>query len=127
MQQLLTPYQSLYCAWLLTRRAAADSAEEYVPDFVVETDAMIFMVETEARVDIGTQEVQSKAEAAACWCKHASDHTKSVGSKPWRYLLVPHDAIDESKLLKRFLQFEFKSPKLWALMILLGSWPGNKR
>lgn len=82
---------------------------------MVETDAMIFMVETKARVDIDTQEVQSKAEAAARWCKHASDYAKSVGSKPWRYLLVPHDAIDESKLLKSFLQFEFKSPKTLGL------------
>lgn len=81
---------------------------EYVPDFVVETDAMIFMVETKARNDIDTQEVQAKAAAASRWCKHASNHTASVGSKPWRYLLVPHDDVAESKRLTDFLQFEVK-------------------
>jgi hypothetical protein len=49
------------------------------------------MVETKARADINTQEVQAKAAAAARWCRHASDHAASVGTKPWRYLLVPHD------------------------------------
>lgn len=79
---------------------------EYIPDFVVETDTMVFMVETKARADINTQEVQAKAVAAARWCKHASGHAASVGGKPWRYLLVPHDDIAESKRLTDFLRFE---------------------
>lgn len=81
---------------------------EYVPDFVAETDSMIFMVETKARADIDTQEVQAKAAAAARWCRHASDHAASVGGKPWRYLLVPHDDIAESARLTDFLRFEVK-------------------
>jgi type III restriction enzyme len=67
------------------------------------------MVETKARVDIGTQEVQAKAAAASRWCKYASDHAVSVGTKPWKYLLVPHDEITESKRLADFLRFEVKS------------------
>jgi len=82
---------------------------EYIPDFVAELDSMIFMVETKARVDIDTPEVQAKAVAAARWCKHASDHAASVGGKPWRYLLVPHDDIVESKRLTDFLRFEVKA------------------
>jgi type III restriction enzyme len=82
---------------------------EYIPDFVAETDSTIFMVETKARADINTQEVQAKAAAAARWCKHASDHAATVGTKPWRYLLVPHDEITESKRLTDFLRFEVKS------------------
>ena len=81
---------------------------EYIPDFVTETDSIIFMVETKARTDINTQEVQAKAAAAARWCKHASDHATTVGTKPWRYLLVPHDEIAESKRLTDFLRFEVK-------------------
>jgi hypothetical protein len=34
---------------------------EYIPDFVAETDSTIYMVETKARADINTQEVQAKA------------------------------------------------------------------
>jgi type III restriction enzyme len=76
---------------------------EYVPDFVAEIANKIFMVETKARADIDTQEVQAKAAAAVRWCKHASDHAASVGSKPWHYLLVPHDSINESRRLTDFL------------------------
>ncbi len=136
MPPVLTPHQRQYCAWQLTRRTAGDSVEslastlvdsqvdlkgqfqiddklgseqpEYVSDFVVETDAMILMVETKARNDIDTPEVQAKAAAASRWCKHASDHATSVGSKPWRYLLVPHDDVAESKRLTDFLRFGVK-------------------
>ena len=82
---------------------------EYIPDFVAETDSTIFMVETKARADINTPEVQAKAAAAMRWCKHASDHAANVGTKPWKYLLVPHDEINESKRLADYLRFEVKA------------------
>ncbi len=82
---------------------------EYIPDFVAETDAIIFMVETKARADVNTQEVQAKAAAAMRWCKHASDHASSVGSKSWKYLLVPHDEVTESNRLADYLRFEVKA------------------
>ncbi len=78
---------------------------EYIPDFVAETGSTILMVETKARGDINTQEVQAKAAAALQWCQHASDFTASVGGKPWRYLLVPHDEVNESRRLADFLRF----------------------
>jgi type III restriction enzyme len=81
---------------------------EYVPDFVAETDSTIYMVETKARTDVNTQEVQAKADSAARWCKHASDHAVEVGTKPWKYLLLPHDEITESKRLSDYLRFEVK-------------------
>lgn len=82
---------------------------EYIPDFVAETDATIYMVETKARADVDTQEVQAKAAAATRWCRYASDHAASVGAKPWRYLLVPHDEVNESMRLPDYLRFEVKS------------------
>lgn len=82
---------------------------EYIPDFVAEADTTIFMVETKARVDISAQEVQAKAAAASRWCKYASDYAVSVGAKPWKYLLVPHDEIVESKRLSEFVRFEVKN------------------
>jgi len=39
--------------------------------------------------------VQSKARAASQWSKHAT----GVSCKPWKYLLIPHTAVDESKSL----------------------------
>jgi type III restriction enzyme len=82
---------------------------EYIPDFVAETDTAILMVETKARVDINVQEVQVKAAAAVRWCEHASDYAVMIGTKPWKYLLAPHDEIVESNRLNDFLRFEVKN------------------
>lgn len=82
---------------------------EYIPDFVAETDIAILMVETKARADINAEEVQAKAAAAMRWCKLASDHGAKVGAKPWKYLLVPHDEVSESKRLADYLRFQVKA------------------
>ncbi|WP_029046418.1 DEAD/DEAH box helicase [Cupriavidus sp. amp6] len=81
---------------------------EYIPDFVAETDTALFMVETKARADVNTHEVQAKASSAARWCKHASVHAAEVGTKPWKYLLLPHDEVVESRRLYDYLRFEVK-------------------
>ena len=82
---------------------------EYIPDFVVEVDTMIWMVETKKRADMTSEEVIAKADAAVKWCKEASIYTRSVGGKEWRYLLIPHDGINEAMRLVDFLQFEYLS------------------
>ncbi len=81
---------------------------EYIPDFVAETDSTIYMVETKARSDVDTHEAQAKASSAARWCQHASAHAVEVGTKPWKYLLLPHDEVTESKRLVDYLRFEVK-------------------
>lgn len=81
---------------------------EYLPDFVAEADDVIYMVETKARTDIESDEVQTKASAAARWCGHASEHSEQVGGKRWRYLLVPHDEINESRRLTDYLRYEVR-------------------
>ena len=82
---------------------------EYIPDFVAETESTIFLVETKARNDIDSLEVQAKAAAATRWCKHASDYAMEVGSKPWKYLLLAHDEVTEARRLLDYLQFEVKA------------------
>lgn len=52
--QLLTPYQSQYCAWLLTRRAASDTVESSVSTLV------------DSQVDLNPHQV----EAALFACKN---------------------------------------------------------
>lgn len=75
---------------------------------MVETDAFILMAETKKRDDLKTEEVKAKAAAAVRWCKYATEHAKNVGGKPWKYLLVPHDEINEARQLADFLRFEVK-------------------
>ncbi|PUE62781.1 type III restriction endonuclease subunit R [Limnohabitans sp. 2KL-17] len=79
---------------------------EYIPDFVVETDGFILMAETKAKDELKSGEVLAKADAAVQWCKHASDYAASVGGKPWKYLLVPHDGVSESKRLVDYWQYQ---------------------
>ena len=71
---------------------------EYIPDFVAAMDDVILMIETKKAQEVtASQEsetdVKAKADQAAIWCKNASDYSKKVGGKPWRYLLIPHDAV----------------------------------
>jgi type III restriction enzyme len=67
--------------------------EPYEPDFVVETKTAKFLCEPKRASEMTDEIVLAKARAAATWCKHAS----AGGDKPWAYLLVPHDRIDEAR------------------------------
>ncbi|MEO5829746.1 MAG: DEAD/DEAH box helicase family protein [Rhodanobacter sp.] len=79
---------------------------EYVPDFVAEMGDAVFMIETKARDDMTSTEVTAKAEAASRWCQHATEYAAQVGSKPWRYLLIPHDEVLESKRWTDYMRHE---------------------
>jgi len=72
---------------------------EYQPDFVAEADGVIYMLEPKARSEMDSEEVLAKKDAAARWCKHASDYAQTQGGKPWQYVLIPHDAIMENMTL----------------------------
>ena len=62
---------------------------------MVETTDAMFLCEPKRANEMTDDTVQAKARAAATWCKHATDHC----DKPWTYLLIPHDQIDETKTL----------------------------
>jgi type III restriction enzyme len=70
--------------------------DEYVPDFAVETADTKYICEPKSRAEMTDPIVLQKARAATLWCTRATDHAPG---KPWKYLLIPHDAIDESKTL----------------------------
>jgi type III restriction enzyme len=78
---------------------AADQ-HEYQPDFVAETGDAIFMFEPKARNDLNDGEVIAKKDSAVRWCEHATEHALKNGGKPWKYLLIPHDAIAENMTIK---------------------------
>lgn len=83
-------------------------SKEYIPDFVVETKDSIWLVETKAGKDLKDPEVLAKADAAFEWCKHATDYALQHNGKSWRYVMIPHDEVAESKKLPDFLRFEKK-------------------
>lgn len=66
---------------------------EYQPDFVAETDAVIYMLEPKASNQMSDVIVLAKMDAAIQWCKNASDYALANGGKAWRYVLIPHTSI----------------------------------
>ena len=78
--------------------------QQYVPDFVAETETELLMVETKARNEMATPEVAAKRQAAEEWCVNASAHAATYGGKPWRYALVPHDVVAVNMSLSGLLE-----------------------
>ncbi|HUW26315.1 MAG TPA: DEAD/DEAH box helicase family protein [Gallionella sp.] len=73
--------------------------QEYQPDFVAETKDTIYMLEPKASNQMDDAIVLAKKEAAIKWCKNASDYAAANGGKPWRYVLIPHNAIAQNMTL----------------------------
>ena len=73
---------------------------EYQPDFVAETDDIIYMLEPKMSTQMTDPQVLAKKEVAVKWCQQASEYMQQHGGKPWRYVLIPHDAIAENMTIR---------------------------
>ena len=58
-----------------------------------------YMLEPKASNQIEDPIVLAKKDAAISWCRNASAHAASHKGKPWRYVLIPHDAVTENMSL----------------------------
>jgi len=81
---------------------------EYKPDFVVETEQAMLLVEIKAANQMQSDEVIAKASAASTWCEHAAAYSVQHDGKPWYYLLIPDVAVTEDKSLMDFLRYQVK-------------------
>lgn len=43
--------------------------------------------------------VQSKAAAAEAWCRHDAVHERTHAGKPWRYVVIPDEAVKANRAL----------------------------
>ncbi len=66
---------------------------DYEPDFVVETKKFRYLCEPKGSMALTDVTIEQKAKAAALWCQYATAH----GGKAWKYLLIPHDKVDDAK------------------------------
>lgn len=57
------------------------------------------MLEPKAANQMSDLETLAKRDSALERRRHASGRTASRGGKPWRYALIPHDAIAENMTL----------------------------
>ena len=76
-----------------------NGAHRYEPDFIVETKDVIYMVETKANNELKNEDVVDKKKAALEYCSVVSKET----SKPWQYVLIPHDAVERTMQLEYVL------------------------
>jgi type III restriction enzyme len=74
--------------------------EKYEPDFVVEMNDKKLICEIKAEGEMNDPVVLAKAAAAALWCDYATEHEMKHDGKPWKYLLMPHDIIDEAQTIQ---------------------------
>ncbi len=81
----------------------ANGSRKYEPDFVVETQDKIYLLETKAEKDISAEEVRLKKQAAEEYCKYASDYTIENGGKAWEYRVIAHTVVERTHSLEHIL------------------------
>lgn len=78
----------------------------YEPDFVVETDDTIYLVEVKGEDKLSDPDVIAKKKRGIQYCKVASRWGKANGYKQWRYLFIPSKQVMPNssfmQLAKRF-------------------------
>lgn len=77
---------------------------KYEPDFIVETEDDIYMVETKARNELQSDEVKEKAAAATVYCNTVSEWNDQHGGKHWTYALIAHDEIKLNSSFRYLVQ-----------------------
>ena len=81
---------------------------EYQPDFVVETENTIYMLEPKSKKDLEEPLVIAKKEAAEKWCARATDHNSKHGGKPWEYALISHDKIAQNMTIEGLVSLKVR-------------------
>ena len=78
----------------------------YEPDFVVETDATIYLVEVKGEDKLNDPDVIAKKNRGIQYCEVASRWGKANGYKEWKYLFIPSKQVLPNssfmQLVKRF-------------------------
>ena len=70
-----------------------DSNSQYKPDFVVETEGKIYMIEIKDSRKLEDEIVIKKAHAATEYCRAATEFNNVNGGKPWEYVLISHEEV----------------------------------
>jgi len=87
------------------------NSKQYQPDFIVELADTIYMVETKRQDDVSDEEVNEKAKAAHTYCCNATRYTSQNNGKPWKYLLIPHTAVQANSTFKFLAEnYEYRVP-----------------
>lgn len=82
------------------------NSKRYHPDFIVETNDGIWMIEVKAANEIASDEVKQKKKAGETFCKHASAFTTAHGGKAWAYALIADEDIRKNSTFRGLLNLK---------------------
>lgn len=86
-----------------------NNGNQYHPDFVVETENIIYLTEVKGEDKLNDPDVIAKKKTGIRYCHIVSDWTKANGYKEWRYLFIPSQQIRFNSTFKNLaLQFTEK-------------------
>ncbi len=85
-----------------------NNGSQYEPDFVVETDDIIYLTEVKREDKLKDPDVIAKKKTGIRYCRIVSDWSKANGYKEWHYLFIPSKQILPNStfkiLAKRFIE-----------------------
>ena len=82
----------------------------YEPDFVVETEGVIYLVEVKGEDKLNDSDVIAKKKRGIQYCEVATRWGKANGYKEWRYLFIPSKQVMPNssfmQLARQFRHYE---------------------
>lgn len=78
--------------------------KNYEPDFVVETDDTIYLVEVKAEKDLNNPDVIAKKKRGILYCETVTHWSEANSYKPWRYLFIPANQIFPNSTFKMIVK-----------------------
>ena len=77
-----------------------NGGKKYEPDFVVETNSKIYLVEVKADNQMDDEDVLAKKDRAISYCCLVSKWAFETDNKQWEYLLIPASKISSNSTFK---------------------------
>ena len=74
----------------------------------------IYILEVNASNKLDAPGGFSQKTAVEQWCQAANEYTTSSNGKPWRYAMIPHDAIQPNMMLGELVKRFWVRIPLWA-------------
>lgn len=81
-----------------------NNGKKYEPDFVAESEDMIYLIEVKSDRELENPDVLAKKERAVSYCKLVSDWAESSGTKKWKHVFIPSSKILDSSTFKYLVE-----------------------
>lgn len=82
-----------------------NNGKKYIPDFVVETEELCYLVEIKGEDKINNPDVIEKRNRAISYCEIASNWANANNYKPWKHLFIPANEVQPN------IRFDYMSKR----------------